>query len=142
MKDIIIQLLLIHEMSKQLHYEVYGEAAYGKHLLMDRVNKKLLKYVDSIKENYFLYNDLPVPTAEELTLAVNNLLTGFPVSINTLRDVIKHSVKMIDKTCKSPTSNAELNLDQGDFDLLGQISSTLKNSAGILGLITRENSPR
>lgn len=134
MEKIIIYLEAIKGLSKDLHYETKGSAFYGNHLLMDRIHDHLDEYQDEIKENYFMYNEKSVPTHKTI---IQNTIEMLPADdldtqakMGILNELIKTAIYHIEQTIKD-----DKNLDAGDSDLLGRISSTLKNDSALLGRV-------
>lgn len=131
MEKIIIYLEAIKGLSKDLHYETKGTAFYGNHLLMDRIHDNLDEYQDEIKENFFMYNEKPVPTHRTIIQNTIEMLPADDMDVKdkmaTLLEIIRTAIYQIEQTIKD-----DKNLDAGDNDLLGRISSTLKNDAALL----------
>ena len=134
MEKIIIYLEAIKGLAKDLHYETKGSAFYGNHLLMDRIHDHLDDYQDEIKENYFMYNEKSVPTHKTI---IQNTIEMLPADdldtqakMGILNELIKTAIYHIEQTIKD-----DKNLDAGDSDLLGRISSTLKNDSALLGRV-------
>ena len=134
MEKIIIYLEAIKGLSKDLHYETKGQAFYGNHLLMDRIHDHLDDYQDEIKENYFMYNEKSVPTHKTI---IQNTIEMLPADdldtqakMGILNELIKTAIYHIEQTIKD-----DKNLDAGDSDLLGRISTTLKNDSALLGRV-------
>lgn len=134
MEKIIIYLEAIKGLAKDLHYETKGSAFYGNHLLMDRIHDHLSDYQDEIKENYFMYNEKSVPTHKTI---IQNTIEMLPADdldtqakMGILNELIKTAIYHIEQTIKD-----DKNLDAGDNDLLGRISTTLKNDSALLGRV-------
>lgn len=125
MVKLIVKLEILHAIAKQLHYGENGRAFYAIHKLMDRVQKPLLGHVDSIKENYFLMRNIPVPTAKSLyTEIAAGLVDKYDLS--GLQKELEVTIYLIEEIGHSN------DLFQGDTDLLGKISSDLQNSLGLV----------
>lgn len=124
----------IKGLSKDIHYELKGTSFYGNHLLMDRIHDRLNDFQDEIKENYFMYNEKSVPTHLSVMAQAISLLpedgTDVLVKMATLNELIKTAIYQIEQVIKD---NA--NLDAGDNDLLGRLSSVLKNDSALLGRV-------
>lgn len=136
MEKIIIYLETIKGLAKDLHYTMNGTSFYGNHLLMDRIHDPLSDYQDEIKENYFVYNEKQVPTHKAVMQATIPLLPADDADIDTklsaLAELIKTAIYQIEQTKKDEK------LDAGDDDLLGRISTTLKNDSALLGRVIIE----
>lgn len=133
MEKILVYLETIKGLSKDLHYEVKGNSFYANHLLMDRIHDNLDDYEDEIKENYFMYNEKPVPTHKSIMAQSIEMMPADDAEtiskMSTLAELIKTAVYQIEQTLKDET------LDAGDNDLLGRISSTLKNDFALLNRV-------
>lgn len=136
MEKIIIYLEAIKGLAKDLHYTMNGTSFYGNHLLMDRIHDHLSDYQDEIKENYFMYNEKQVPTHRAVESGAIELLPEdlAPIAdkIKLLAELIKTAIYQIEQTKKDEK------LDAGDDDLLGRISTTLKNDSALLGRVIIE----
>lgn len=130
MKDLIIQLTIINALAKTIHYNYKGESYYGVHLLMDRVQKKTLGFIDDIKENYYLANEMPVPTFKETYYTAFERL-GDTTTLSDLRDAVKAGFYLTNGLSRQP------DMDVADNDLLGKIGSNLKNSLGLLNQLLK-----
>lgn len=131
MENILIYLEAIKGLAKDLHYTMSGLSFYGNHLLMDRIQDDLSDYQDAIKENFFMYNEKPVPTHKAVILEAAKLLPADDADIKdklaTLAELLKTAIYSIEQATKSEI------LDAGDNDLLGRISSSLKTGSALLG---------
>lgn len=134
MEAIIVYLEAIKGLSKDIHYELKGTSFYGNHLLMDRIHDSLNDFQDEIKENYFMYNEKSVPTHLSIMAQAMALLpedgTDVLVKMGTLNELIKTTIYQVEQVIKDNS-----NLDAGDNDLLGRISSALKNDSALLGRV-------
>lgn len=128
MIDLIANLQSIYGMAKDIHYNYKTSPEfYSIHLLMDRVSDDYLDFIDSIKENYFMYNQLDIPTSAEIFIKSAEL--NKDVSIPELINLLKLAVYSIEQI------KSDLNLDLGDDDLLGRISSKLKNDFALVSKV-------
>lgn len=121
---ILVYLEIIRISAKQLHYHLTGDNFYGDHLLMDRVQDKMIKYIDSIKENYYLARNKEVPHERKIYEKVVSLLPD-DITMELLREYITKELNFIDEFLLDET-------DAAVSDLLGTISSNLSNSLGLL----------
>lgn len=136
MEKILEYLEAIKGLAKDLHYELKGGSFYGNHLLMDRIHDGLSDYQDEIKENYFMYNEKSVPTHKTVITKAAELLPADDAEtiskMATLAELLKTAIYQIEQTKKDGK------LDAGDDDLLGRISSSLKNSSAILNRVMKQ----
>lgn len=135
MFGLICYLTAIYQYSKSVHYDVKGEAFYGKHLFNDRIADNMNDYVDLIKEVVFLGHATMPPTAGQvlegalplLPQMTDNDQQNFINLYNLIFDALEH----IEKLNKEP-------LSVGDVNLLGGIAQDLQQN---LGLLWRQISP-
>lgn len=130
MKIIIIQLEFLRKYAKTIHYNYAGLDFLSIHKYMDKVEKPINGFVDEIKEKYFMYNKLMVPSFQEIDPNVLELLsiTDGEYSVSELSEKCKAFVITIDQTINNPS----LNLDNGDIDLLSRIASHFKTVVALL----------
>lgn len=136
MERLIIYLTAIAGLAKDLHYTLSGESFYGNHLLMDRIQDDLYEFVDEIKENYFMYLGIKVPSAREIFLKSAELLEK-PKTVSekkrTLLEYMKDAIYLCDEESKKEK------YDCGDSDLLGRIASKMKNNVALLRKVVEPN---
>ena len=135
MFGLICYLTAIYQYSKSVHYDVKGEAFYGKHLFNDRIADNMNDYVDLIKEVVFLGHATMPPTSGQvlegalplLPQMTDNDQQNFINLYNLIYDALEHIENL----------NKEL-LSVGDVNLLGGIAQDLQQN---LGLLWRQISP-
>lgn len=123
--QLIVNLELTHAISKQLHYDASGATFYGNHLLFDRIDENLLDFVDEIKENFYMANDIPVPTAADIISTMSNQI----LSVNT-PETLSETIKMAIENCNLLDESGEL--ESGEVDLIGKIANALMKKLGFL----------
>lgn len=134
MEKIIISLEVVKAVSNDLHYFVKGDAFYGKHLLMDRINENLQGFIDDIKENYYMARGLIVPSNKE-TLYDACKAIKYPEAERGGREdieILSNALKVALYTIEGFIRENLTTLTAGDNDLLGRISSDLQKSYGLL----------
>ena len=134
MEKIIISLEVVKAVSNDLHYFVKGDAFYGKHLLMDRINENLQGFIDDIKENYYMARGLIVPLNKE-TLYKACEAIKYPETPRGGREdieILSNALKVALYTIEGFIRENRETLTAGDNDLLGRISSDLQKSYGLL----------
>lgn len=127
---LISLLIAIQNFCKDIHYNCKGDAFYGKHLLVDRIQENISDYIDGIKEVYFLAGDKePLPSREYLQSAINFIpaitgddITDF-ISLQKLLITTLQTIEEID------------GLTVGEENLIGNIAENLQGS---LGLVNRQ----
>ena len=102
MFGLICYLTAIYQYSKSVHYDVKGEAFYGKHLFNDRIADNMNDYVDLIKEVVFLGHATMPPTAGQILESALPLLPqmtdndqqNFINLYNLIFDALEHIEKL------------------------------------------------
>ena len=130
---LIEYLIAICNFSKDIHYNCKGEAFYGKHLLVDRIQENLSEYIDQIKEVFFLAGDKePLPSGEYLSRATslipqvaNEDKVNFLSMQNLLVVTLQHIEGLEDLT-------------KGEENLVGNIAQDLQNSLGLVNLQVKD----
>lgn len=129
MYKLICYLTAIYQYSKTIHYEVKGEAFYGKHLFNDRIAENMNDYVDLIKEVVFLGHAKDAPSAVAILEGVLPLLPATEENdqqnyIN-LYNLIFNALDEIERLNKKE-------LSVGDKNLIGGIAQDLQQNLGLL----------
>lgn len=129
MERLLVLLTAIAGLSKDIHYNSFGDYFYSDHLLMDRIYDGLYDLVDEIQEKYFMYNNLgAVSSKSVLSMAASIIDDNQTVEekMVSLRDFMKEAIYVADDTANRQT------YDCGDNDLLGRIASKLKTDVALL----------
>ena len=130
MERLLIYLTAIAGLAKDIHYQSRGENFYSIHLLMDRIYDGLYDFVDEIKENYYMYLDMPVPDSyfvwEKSAGLVFEKIKEYSLKETALLNLMKDCIYIADEESKKNS------YDCGDNDLFGRISSKLKNGVALL----------
>lgn len=138
--DLINILQAIAGLSKDIHYNLRGSAFIANHEYMDDVHNVVVPYIDEIKENYFMYNDLEVPKSSSVYEESAKIIKDYCVEtseeddddlfcITGLIRIIKIAIYTCGELSESSIS------DVGDKDLLGRLSTDLKKINALLGRI-------
>lgn len=126
---LIAQLIAIGNFCKDIHYNSKGDAFYGKHLLVDRVQENISEYIDQIKEICILGNDeKTLPSSEYLLQATRFIPTiqqEDKVNFKSLENLLINALSLIE----------QMEGTKGEENLYGNIAQDLQNS---LGLINRQ----
>ena len=129
MEDLLVYLTAVAGLAKDLHYTLSGESFYGNHLLMDRIYDGLYDFVDEIKENYFMYQGLDVPSSKDIferTAAILENIETTGQKMRSLFEFMRDVIYLCDQYAHKDK------YDCGDNDLLGRIASKMKNNVGLL----------
>lgn len=126
-KDLIVALEKVRIVAKQLHYRLSGEAFYANHKLMDRVQKPMMEFIDSLKEVCYLGHGSLPPTEQEIYSEVVDELVG-EYDMQSMANVLNTAVAYCEEATRAE------GIQQGDLNLIGNIAETLQNS---LGLVSR-----
>lgn len=129
MEELLVYLTAVAGLAKDLHYTLAGKSFYGNHLLMDRIYDDIYDFVDEIKENYFMYQGLDVPSSKnifERTAAILENIETTGQKMSSLLEFMRDIIYLCDQYAN------EDRYDCGDNDLLGRIASKMKNNVGLL----------
>lgn len=131
MKTIIAQLEFLRKYAKTIHYNYVGPDFLSIHKYMDKVEKPINEFIDEIKEKYFMYNKMRVPSFYEIDTFVLEMLKAAEgkYSVSGLSEKCKALVITIDQTIQAAPAEG---LDNGDIDLLARIQSHFKTSVALL----------
>lgn len=124
----LIRLLLaIQSYCKDIHYNSKGDAFYGKHLLVDRVQENISEYIDQIKELFFL------PTDKE-PLPSEAYLTGAAALIPSISEDDRTNFQALQRLITNTLQNIEdmKGLTIGEQNLIGAIAQDLQTSVGLI----------
>lgn len=129
---LIAMLMAIAGYSKDIHYTASGDAFLSKHQLADRVYDGINDQIDSIKEVFFLGNNLlPLTSAEYQISSVAFIpqvqKDNDQVNFEELALLINSALTLIDNLT---------DLGCGENNLVGGVAESLQQK---LGLIYRQN---
>lgn len=132
--DIIVDLMVIENFAKDIHYTCKGEAAYAKHLLADQIHDGISDFIDELKENVILgSHELPLNSKEylkrasEQTPEVKQTDTENFMIISDIINKVREDIKNIDSKTR------------GTASLLDKIGEHLDKSYGLIFLQIRDN---
>lgn len=129
MFKLICYLTAIYQYSKTIHYEVKGEAFYGKHLFNDRIAENMNDYVDLIKEVVFLGHAKDAPSAGQV------LEGALPLLPTTEENDQQNYINLYNLIFLALEEIEQLNkkvLSVGDKNLIGGIAQDLQQNLGLL----------
>lgn len=129
MFKLICYLTAIYQYSKTIHYEVKGEAFYGKHLFNDRIAENMNDYVDLIKEVVYLGHAKDAPSAGQV------LEGALPLLPATKENDQQNYINLYNLIFLALDEIEELNkkeLSVGDKNLIGGIAQDLQQNLGLL----------
>ena len=127
---LIALLIAIQSYCKDIHYNAKGEAFYGKHLLVDRIQENISEYIDRIKEVFFLPDKKEPKPSKEYLQEASKLI---PDIKQTDKENFKQLAELLIKALKK--IEAASKLTKGEENLIGAIGEDLQTS---LGLVNRE----
>lgn len=126
--DLIVNLMVVQEFSKDIHYTAHGESFFAKHLLADKFD--FSEDLDLLKECCLLGNgDRPL-TSKEYLLRASNIIpapkeNNDKVNFAELNGLLFGALELIDK--------AE-NLSKADENVIGNIAQKLQQYKGLVNL--------
>ena len=126
--NLIVQLVVIKEFSKDIHYTCHGEAFYAKHLLVDKFDWD--EHIDLLKECCLLGNaERPLDSKTYLEKAIEKL------PIPSLKDD-KENFDLLDNMILTAMMNINLiqNLSNADENVIGGIAQDLQQYKGLINL--------
>ena len=126
--NLIVNLMVIQEFSKDIHYTCHGEGFFGKHLLVDKFN--FYDDIDLIKECCLLGNgDRPLSSKEYIEQAMIKLvppsLKDDKANFEHLGDRIFEVLEQIDQM---------QDLSRADENVIGGIAQKLQQYKGLINL--------
>lgn len=129
MNRLIVQLMVIREFCKDIHYNVSGLSAISLHKYADEVQENISEYIDSIKEICLLgMGQRPLTSKEYMQEAINNMFE-VPVSdkekFEVLQDILQDTINLIQ----------DMQLNKAEDNLLSTIAEDLQKSVGLINLI-------
>ena len=126
--DLIVQLIVIKEFSKDIHYTCHGEAFYAKHLLVDKFSWD--EHIDLLKECCLLGND-ERPRDNKFYLSKANAL--IPI-LSDRSD--EYNFKMLYSAVNSGLMiiDAMQDLTKADENVIGGIAQDLQQYKGLINL--------
>lgn len=126
--DLIVNLMIIQEFSKDIHYTCHGEGFYAKHLLADKFD--FSEDLDLLKECCLLGNgDRPLASVEYLEKAQEKLMppedNNDLINFKNLNNMLYNALDLIDKT---------EGLSKADENVIGNIAQKLQQYKGLVNL--------
>ena len=126
--NLIVQLIVIKEFSKDIHYTCHGEAFYAKHLLVDKFDWD--EHIDLLKECCLLGNDeRPKTSKEYLELAIVDIETpqehNDKQNFEILNKLVYDGLALIENMPK---------MYKGDENVIGGIAQDLQQYKGLINL--------
>lgn len=126
--NLIINLMVIQEFSKDIHYTCHGEGFFGKHLLVDKFNFN--DDIDLLKECCLLGNgDRPLSSVEY----VQKTIAILPIPLeNNDQENFKTLSALLFKTLGLIDDMKELS--KADENVIGGIAQKLQQYKGLINL--------
>lgn len=126
--NLIINLMVIQNFSKDIHYTCHGDAFYSKHLLVDKFNFD--EAIDLLKECCLLGNgDRPLTSKEYLGRAFN--LIPSP-ELKTDKENFEFLGKIIFETLEQIDDIPDLS--KANENVIGGIAQDLQQYKGLINL--------
>lgn len=126
--NLIVNLIVIQEFSKDIHYTCHGEGFFGKHLLVDKFN--FYDDIDLIKECCLLGNgDRPLASVEYLQKTI--AILPIPLEDNDLEN-FKTLGALLFKTLGLIDDMQDLS--RADENVIGGIAQKLQQYKGLINL--------
>ena len=130
--ELIVQLIVIKEFSKDIHYTCHGEAFYAKHLLVDKFSWD--ESIDLLKECVLLGHDERPKTSKEYLNEASTVLM-IPDVANDKRN-FNILLELINMTLLN--INGLQNLSKADENVIGSIAQDLQQYKGLINLQIEE----
>jgi DNA-binding ferritin-like protein len=126
--DLIVNLMVIQEFSKDIHYTCHGEGFYSKHLLVDKFD--FSEDLDLLKECCLLGNgERPLASVEYLERAQEILMppedNNDLINFKNLNNMLYNALDLIDKI---------EGLSKADENVIGGIAQKLQQYKGLVNL--------
>lgn len=126
--DLIVNLMIVQEFSKDIHYTCHGEGFFAKHLLVDKFN--FGEDIDLLKECCLLGNgDRPLASKEYLEKACLKLIVPHKdndkANFCLLADLLFDTLNRIDGIQE---------LSKADENVIGNIAQKLQQYKGLVNL--------
>lgn len=126
--DLIVNLMVIQEFSKDIHYTAHGEGFFAKHLLADKFD--FSEDLDLLKECCLLGNgDRPLASKEYLEKAYIKLIKPSKdddkANFEYLRQILFELLGIIDDM---------RDLSKADENVIGNIAQKLQQYKGLINL--------
>lgn len=126
--NLIVNLMVIQEFSKDIHYTCHGESFFGKHLLVDKFNFN--EDIDLIKECCLLGNgDRPLSSKEYIEQTMIKLV---PPSLENDKANFEHLGSRIFEVLEQ--IDQMQNLSKADENVIGGIAQKLQQYKGLINL--------
>lgn len=126
--DLIVNLMVIQEFSKDIHYTAHGEGFFGKHLLVDKFD--FSEDLDLLKECCLLGNgERPLASKEYLEKAYLKLM--MPSKENDKAN-FEYLVKILFELLEQIDNMQDLS--KADENVIGNIAQKLQQYKGLVNL--------
>lgn len=126
--DLIVDLIVIKEFSKDIHYTCHGDAFYSKHLLVDKFDWD--EHIDLLKECCLLGNgERPLSSYEYLTNAVNRVPRPNEADDKSNFKILGEKVNnALDKISQFK------DIHKADENVIGNVAQDLQQYLGLINL--------
>lgn len=128
MLDLIYMLTALQIFCKDAHYNTKGINFKPLHEWMDEIGEPVSGWLDDIKENCLLANDIEVPRGIE----INEKAVPFvPTDLSDNEKIVKGALAILETIHRHINT---LNGDKATEDLLGSIDSAIVKQVALLKL--------
>lgn len=136
MDKLISCLMAIIGFAKDIHYSCKNDAFYSKHLLADKIIDDIDDYLDRIKEEILLADDIiPKSTAEYYKMASDLMPTR---DNDDIENFSKLKILVIETLSHIENITEKDTLTRGDMNLLDDIANNLQAKLGLINLQIKE----
>lgn len=131
--ELIYILTALQIYCKDAHYNFVGVDFKPLHEWADEILEPLQDFIDEIKENYYLFNELEVPRGTEINAQAANFV---PDSVKGNKEILKNLLALV-SMCHTRLNGIDIK-EAGLSDLLGRLDSHLMKHIALLNLATKE----
>ena len=135
MLELLYILTALQIYCKDAHYNFYGIDFKPLHEWVDEIGGSLGDYLDEIKENYFLFNNIKVPRGVDINDGAKDYV---PTGLGSNKEILNNLLALITMAHNTANNIPEISGVLGLGDLLGRLDSHLMKHIALLQLATRE----
>lgn len=125
---LIINLMVISNFAKDIHYNCKGANFYGNHLFSDKIQENINEYIDQSKEVCLLGRGNKTLNSSEYLKKASEKIPN-DISFENMRKLIINTLDEIEKMD---------GFSKGDENLIGAIAQDLQNNLGLINIMLGE----